>query len=124
MVNQHTILLVEDDDFLTNIYSTKLAMEAFNVISAGDGEEALELVRDSSIDLVLLDLGLPKLSGEEVLKSIRENPKTKDLPVVILTNFDERERVQKVLALGASDYLIKAHFVPAEVVERIKKALE
>ncbi len=119
-----TILLVEDDDFLLNMYKVKLELEDYKVLTTSNGETGLALIRDKKPDLVLLDIILPKLSGFEVLKSMQQDKDTKNIPVVILSNLGQREDIKKGLKLGARDYLIKAHFLPSEVIEKVKKILK
>ncbi len=118
------ILIVEDDDFLLQMYVTKLELEGFQVISAIDGIKGLKLAKKDKPDLVLLDLQLPSMSGFEVLEDLKQNNETKQIPVLILTNFSQKEDIERCLNLGASDYLIKAHFVPSEVISKIKNILQ
>jgi len=113
------ILLVEDDVFLAGMYVTKLGMEGYEVKMADDGEKGLKLAKSENPQLILLDIILPKMSGFDVLKDLKEDKSTKDIPVILLTNLGQREDVQKGLDLGAKDYLIKAHFMPSEVVKKI-----
>lgn len=127
--NMHTtastrkILIVDDDTFLAGIYARKFEQEGFEVRLAVDGELALKIAKKELPDAILLDVFLPKLDGFEVLEKLKADPKTRGIPVVLLTNFGQKENVDKGLKLGAVDYLIKAHFMPAETVERVKKAL-
>lgn len=118
------ILLVEDDEFLAELYATKLTLEGFLVHVAADGRKGLKLAHEQRPDLVLLDIILPKLDGFEVLRELKANPQTKAIPVILLTNLSQRGEVQKGLNLGAVDYLIKAHFMPSEVVAKIKAVLK
>ena len=118
------ILIVEDDDFLLQMYVTKLELEGFQVVSAVDGIKGLRLAKKDKPDLVLLDLQLPELSGFEVLEDLKRSNETKQIPVLVLTNFSQKEDIDRCLNLGASDYLIKAHFVPSEVIAKIKNILE
>ena|SRR3989339_1125354 len=124
MVNQRKILIVEDDGFLIQMYAAKLEMEGFKVVAAVDGEKALRMVKKEEPDLILLDLLLPKKDGFEVLAELKKDQAVKDIPVVVLSNLGQKEDINRCLALGAKDYLIKAHFVPGEVVAKIKKFLE
>ena len=117
------ILIVEDDDFLLQMYVTKLELEGFQVISAIDGIKGLKLAKKDKPDLVLLDLQLPSMSGFEVLENLKQDDEIKQIPVLILTNFSQKEDIERCLNLGASDYLIKAHFVPSEVIKKIKDIL-
>ena len=118
------ILIVEDDDFLLQMYVTKLELEGFQVVSAVDGIKGLRLAKKDKPDLVLLDLQLPELSGFEVLEDLKRSNETKQIPVLVLTNFSQKEDIERCLNLGASDYLIKAHFVPSEVISKIKNILQ
>jgi DNA-binding response OmpR family regulator len=117
------IVLVEDDTFLAGIYASKFEAAGFNVSLATDGEAGLETIEKEMPDVVLLDIILPKMDGFEVLEKVKSNPKTKDIPVILLTNLGQREDVEKGLKLGAADYLIKAHFMPQETIERVKKVM-
>ena len=117
------VLIVDDDAFLSGIYATKLDIEGFEVVAARDGEEGVKAAMKEMPDLILMDVLMPKLDGFEALKKIKEDPVTKNIPVIMLTNLGQKEDVEKGLQLGAVDYLIKAHFVPAEAVDKIKKVL-
>lgn len=122
--NKLTILLVEDDTFLAGMYITKLTMEHFNVELAVDGQAGLEKVKKIKPDLILLDVLLPKIDGFEVLRAIKDDADLRDIPVILLTNLGQKSDVLRGLDLGAADYLIKAHFMPSEVVEKIKHHLQ
>ena len=117
------VLIVDDDAFLSGIYATKLEREGFQVVSARDGEEGLKAAMREKPDLILLDVLMPKLDGFEVLKRLKAEADFKATPVIMLTNLGQKEDIEKGLADGAVDYLIKAHFVPAEAVDKIKKVL-
>ena len=117
------ILLVEDDSFLLGMYVTKFEMENFKVITAEDGEKAMRLALKESPDIILLDILLPKQNGFEVLRQLKADQATVNVPVILLTNLSQKDEIEQGLKLGAEDYLIKAHFMPSEVVEKIKKAL-
>jgi DNA-binding response OmpR family regulator len=120
---QKKVLIVDDDAFLSGIYATKLELENFAVVSASDGEEGVKAALKEKPDIILMDVLMPKLDGFEALKRIKADPETKDIPVIMLTNLGQKEDVEKGLQEGAADYLIKAHFVPAEAVEKIKAVL-
>lgn len=117
------ILLVEDDLFISGMYQTKLSMLGYSVRVASDGEAGWAELQKEAPDIVLLDIVLPKKDGFEILSDIRANDKLKNLPVILLTNLGQKPDVQKGLELGADDYIIKAHFTPTEVVEKIEKML-
>lgn len=118
------VLLVEDDTFLSGMYVKKLEMENFEVLLASDGKQGLRMIIEEIPDLILLDIILPKMSGFEILKEIKKDRKTKDIPVILLTNLGQKKDVERGFALGAKDYLIKAHFMPSEVVEKIIKTIK
>ena len=119
-----TILLVEDDPFLIDIYTTKFKEAGFSVEVASDGEEGLrKLSNEEKFDLLVLDIVLPKVDGWEILKKIESNEKLKKLKIVVLSNLGQKGEVEKGLKLGATKYLIKAHYTPSQVVEEIKEML-
>jgi len=119
------VLLVEDDSFLRDICFKKLNKEGFNVDVALNGEEAVKKVNEFIPAIVLLDIILPAMDGFEVLKAIRssKNNTVKNVPVIMLTNLGQEEDNRKALALGANDYLVKAHFTTEEIVKKIKTKL-
>ncbi len=117
------ILLVEDDSFLLNMYATKFEIENFEVVVAEDGEKGSKAAAAEMPDIILLDIMLPKMDGFDVLKQIKSNQATANIPVILLTNLSQKDDINKGLSLGAVDFLIKAHFMPSEVVEKIKKIL-
>lgn len=117
------ILLIEDDPFLLSMYSTKFEIEKFIVHLADDGEKGLALANKELPDIILLDILMPKMNGFEVLENLKAKKETKDIPVILLTNLNQKDEIEKGLSIGADDYLIKAHFMPSEVVEKIKKVI-
>lgn len=117
------ILLIEDDVFLSNIYSKKFESEGFEMLIALDGEKGLKLALSKEPDLILLDLLLPGINGFEVLKALKKDEMAKKIPIILLTNLSQKEDIEKGLALEADDYLIKTHFMPSEIVEKVKKFL-
>lgn len=117
------ILFVEDESALQKTFGEILGQEGYQVIPALDGEIGLELAKKESPDLILLDLVLPKLHGFEVLKKLGKDPKTKNIPVIVLTNLEAMEDVDRALELGATTYLVKENYTLEEVVEKIKKTL-
>ncbi len=124
MADKQTILLVEDDEFLAELYATKLNLEGFDVILATDGEKGLRMAKTDNPKLILLDIILPKKDGFEVLKLLKADSATKNIPVILLTNLSQRDEVKKGIDLGAEDFLIKAHFMPSEVVKKITQTLQ
>ena len=122
--NNIPILIIEDDIFLADLYRTKFDLEGFDVYVAYDGEKGLELISKKKPAVILLDLILPKINGFVVLETIKKDKKLKDIPIILLTNLSQKADVEKGLSLGATDYLIKAHFTPGEIIEKVKSVLK
>lgn len=123
-MSNERILVVEDTELLRRIYHDKLAQDGYAVLTAGDGIEALAVMRANPVDLVLLDLIMPKMGGLDVLASMKADPRTANIPVVILTNLGEESAIKNALELGALDYLIKNQAKPADVAEKIRLVLD
>jgi len=124
MSDKFKILLVEDDSFLLQMYATKLDLEGFEVFEADDGDKGFRLAKKIKPDVILLDIMLPKKDGLTVLAELKKDADVKDIPVIVLSNVGDQQQINKCFALGAIDYLIKAHFVPSEVIARVRKTLE
>ena len=122
-IGMKKILIIEDDPFLSEMYSAKFSQSGFQTELATDGKLGLEKIKTSQPDLVLLDIVLPKIDGFEILKEIKEDSKLKKIPVILLTNLGQKNEVEKGLALGADEYIIKAHFTPTAVVAKVKEVL-
>ena len=117
------ILFIEDESALQKTFGEVLKQEGYEMIPALDGEIGLRLAKSEKPDLILLDLILPRINGFEVLKQLKIDEETKSIPIIILTNLEKAEDIQKALELGAATYLVKANYTLAEVVEKVKKAL-
>jgi len=118
------ILIVEDDKFLRELIARKLTDEGFDIVEAVDGEDGIKKIKETKPDLVLLDLILPSIDGFEVLSRVKGDVSLASIPIIILSNLGQKEEVEKGLDLGAADYLIKAHFTPGEIIEKIKNILK
>jgi CheY-like chemotaxis protein len=118
------ILFVEDDASVAQMYSLKLELDGYTVDVAGDGITALEKARTIRPDIVFLDLRLPKLDGLAVLERLRADTSTAAIPVVILSNWNEKELVERGISLGALDHLIKSQTTPARLSQRLKDWLK
>ena len=119
-----TILFIEDESALQKTFGEILEKEGYNVISALDGEAGLRLAENKKPDLILLDLILPKINGFDVLEKLKESQETKEIPVIVLTNLEGMEDVEKVLKLGATTYLVKVNYDLDEVLKKVKQTLE
>ena len=118
------ILFIEDESALQKTFRDVLEKEGYQMISALDGESGLRLAKSQKPDLILLDLILPRKDGFEVLKELKEDETTKGIPVIVLTNLEDIESVEKAIELGATTYLVKAQYTLEEVIQKVKKALE
>lgn len=122
--NKKKILIVDDDEFLLDMYSTKFREAGFEVDFAAEGRTAKEKMRKHRYDAILLDIVMPQLDGFTLLKELREEKSDiKNTLIVYLTNLGQREDIEKGLALGVDDYIIKAHFTPSEVVKKVEELL-
>lgn len=117
------ILIIEDDKFLRELISQKLLKEGYDIAEAIDGEKGVESVKTEKPDLILLDLILPGIDGFEVLARIKSDPDSAQTPVIILSNLGQKYDIERGLKMGAVDYMIKAHFTPKEIIEKIKLVL-
>ena len=115
------VLLVEDEDFIRDMYKFKLAKSGLTVIEATDGKMALEKLSGDLPDVVLLDLMMPNVSGIEVLKHLKKQNITPDLPVIVLTNVMDSQIVAEAKELGARDYFVKTDLTPSQVAEGLKR---
>lgn len=118
------ILIIEDDRFLRELIVKKLVNEGYDTLEAIDGEQGLQKIKEEKPDLVLLDLILPGIDGFEVLAQKKDDASISGIPVVILSNLGQKEDIERGLNLGAIDYLIKAHFTPAEIIEKVRNILK
>ncbi|MBI4134860.1 MAG: response regulator [Candidatus Sungbacteria bacterium] len=117
------VLIVDDDPYIAEMYLIKFKEAGFEVTSAANGRQALEEMQTFRPDVVLLDIIMPIYDGYEVLKRMKERGDLARIKVIILSNLGQKEDIEKGLALGAVDYVIKAHFTPSEVVEKVKSVL-
>ena len=118
------VLFVEDDPSVAQMYKLKLELDGYQVTVASDGEQALEMATSNPPDIVFLDIRLPKMDGLAVLEKLRETENTKQVPVVILSNYSERELVERGLKLGALEYLIKSQTTPAKLAGGVESWLK
>ena len=109
------ILLVEDEPEVLELYKLKLTLDGYDVLTAVNGQEGLKKAIEEKPEMIFLDIKMPEMDGFEVLKRLRSEPKTKSVPVIILSNFDEQEMIEKGLTLGANEYLVKSQFTPEEI---------
>ncbi len=118
------IAIIEDDPVISQMYRMKFEADGFEVQLANNGERGVALVENYMPDLILLDLQMPEMTGDEALQIIRKNEWGKDIPVIILTNLGEEEAPKTIRSLGIHSYIVKAELTPRQVVQRVKDALE
>jgi len=121
--NKIKILVVEDEATLQKALNDVLSSEGYSVVSALDGEKGLQMAKDEKPNLILLDIILPRLDGFEVLKGLKKDDSTAQIPVIILTNLSDLDNIQKSIDLGATTYLVKADFHLDDVLRKIKDTL-
>ncbi len=116
------VLLIEDDSLFVKMYQKKFAHESIEFEAAYDGEEGIEKAKKSKPALIILDLMLPKMSGSEVLKKIREDTELSSTPVIVLTNLSTTaDEVNKTIELGVKETFLKTNVTPDQIVEAVKK---
>ena len=115
-----TILIIEDDHFLSSILKSRLEKDGFTVLQAFDGDEALELLKTARPTVILLDIIMPKVSGFEVLESIGADPELSQIPVVIASNLGQDTDIERAKALGARDYYVKVRTSLEDLTEMLK----
>jgi len=123
MLDKKKILVAEDDQAISIMYKGKLESDGYIVIAASNGADALEFAKKEKPDLVMLDVIMPQLDGFGVLAELKKDPKTKDIPAIMLTNLGTDEDREKGAKLGAVDYIVKANITPSQISEKIKKYL-
>ena len=118
-----TILFIEDESILQKSFRKMFENEGYKTVSALDGEIGVNLAKKIRPDLILLDLILPKKNGFEVLEELKKTPETKDIPVIILTNLERNEDIDKALEIVATTYLVKANYSLKEVIGKVRQTL-
>lgn len=117
------IAIIEDDTAISQMYRIKFEAEGYTVETAENGEVGLKLIEDMKPDIVLLDLMMPVMDGEEMLKKLREKDWGKDIQVIILTNMGESEAPASIKELGVTAFILKANMTPRQVAELVKQKL-
>lgn len=116
------ILVVEDEATLQKTLAEALAQAGYDVACASDGERGWELIKGEKPDLILLDIILPRMDGFDILKEMKANQSTANIPVIILTNLGDVSNIQRALELGANTYLVKADFHLDDVIRKVEQS--
>ncbi len=117
------VVWVEDDKFLNNIITRKLSATKCIFFNTGKGEEALEIINKEVPDIIMLDILLPGMDGFEILRRVKSDPKTKGIPVILLSNLGQASDIEKGKSLGAVLFMVKATVTPDEIIDQIKEVL-
>jgi len=124
-MNPNKLILIEDDPFLHKLYEDTLTGANFALAAASDGEEGLRVIRENTdAKLILLDLMLPKLNGIDVLREIKKDEATKNMPVIVLTNLSEDPIIKEALALGANAFLVKVEYTPQQIIDTVNQFID
>jgi DNA-binding response OmpR family regulator len=122
-MEKKTIAVIEDEEILSKMLIESLSEAGFNVLHASDGEEGLSLIESENIDLILLDILLPKINGIEILKKIRENDKYKDLNIIVLSIVSDINKIADAMEGGVYTYLVKDKTKVDDLVRIVKERL-
>lgn len=118
------VLLVEDEEFIRDLFKRQLDLSGFTTDAFGTGHDGLAAVSKNAYDLVLLDIMLPDINGLQILQTIRQNPVTKNIAVVLLTNLGQDAVIKQGFELGADGYLVKAAYTPDQIVQEVKNIMQ
>lgn len=118
------VLMADDDKMLIDMYNERLQLAGYQVTICRNGEEAITKVKETKPDIILLDIMMPKLNGYETLASIKSDPTTKDIPIIMLSALMRDFNREKAVEAGADDYLIKSEAMPADVITKIEQVLQ
>ena len=117
------VAIIEDDIAISQMYRLKFETEGYEVQTAENGKLGLELVEQFQPAIILLDLMMPEMTGDQMLTELRKKPWGKDITVIILTNMGEEEAPKTLRDLGVHSFIVKAEMTPRQVAERVKEAL-
>lgn len=120
---RHTVMIVDDDASMVRLYTNIFQIEGFNIVSASSGKEALEKLNTITPNIILLDLMMPNMSGFDFLEKIRNVEKTKNLPIIVLTNLATDDTQQEIQKYNVSKFLIKSDYMPKQILEEVKSVL-
>lgn len=121
---QYKICIIEDEEMIRDLYREKLEGEHYQVFTATNGQEGLELLKKTAPNLALIDLMMPFMDGYELMEAMKADPELKSIPIIILTNFDDTESISKTSHFDADFYLVKAQYSPSEVARIVKEVLD
>lgn len=117
------ILLIDDDEALLTIFGTALKKEGYDTVTASDGASGIEKAKTENPNLILVDQILPDMRGNDIVKALKAEEKTKAIPLMLLSNFGQTELIQEAMTSGAIDYILKYQIEPADLVKKVKEVL-
>lgn len=124
MPKKKTILIIEDDKILADMYAVKFRREGYDVLSTQSGLDGYNMAKKEKPGVILLDVILPEMDGFTILTDLRKEEGLKNIPIILLTNLGQQGDIEKGIALGATNYLTKSNTTPTEVIEKVKKIIE
>lgn len=119
--NHKKILIIEDDKFISEIYVSQFEKEGYSLVKAENGEDGLRMIESENLDLIILDILLPKMNGFEILEELNKNGTIAEKKIIVLSNLGQEKEIERAKELGAIDYLTKANFSFKEVLEKVEK---
>jgi len=117
------ILIIEDEEIISNLLAKKLSQVGYEVKTAFNGQEGLEILEQEKPDLVLIDIVMPKKDGFETISEVKGDPTLKDIPIIIISNSGQPVELDKAKEMGVNDWFIKTDFDPQEVIQKVKKQI-
>ncbi|OGM27637.1 hypothetical protein A2962_04870 [Candidatus Woesebacteria bacterium RIFCSPLOWO2_01_FULL_39_61] len=124
VASKYKVLIVEDDVVLLKMYEKRLLADGYQILTAADGQEALDIFNKEKLDLILTDIMMPKVSGIELIEKVRTAKKGKTIPIIAWSNLSFEEEKQQALSLGVNEYLVKGTLTLEQVSETVKKYLK
>ncbi len=115
------VLIAEDDPMISEIYQKKFTDNGYIVLTAFSGDQVLEIVKKEKVDIILLDLLIPKMDGFAVIENLRNGKYDPDIKIIVSSNLSQREDQEKVMALGANGFILKSQYTPSEMIKEIEK---
>lgn len=121
---QPKVVLVEDDGLILRMYEKKLVLDGYQLFTATNGKDGLEIIKREKPALVLCDVMMPQMNGFELLKSVKADPEVSNIPFIMLSNLSDQTEAEKAVEAGAVTYLVKSNIVPADVIAKVKEVLK
>lgn len=120
MSQNKKIIIAEDEPILIEMYKLYFERAGYEVLKANNGRECIDFVKKEKPDIILLDILMPRVDGWEVLKQLKTDPETKQIPILVFSNLGQTQEIQKGLDLGADDYVVKSNMTPKELLEKVE----